>query len=168
MSSWTITVSIKPKPSPSGWPVTLALSCSGYQPTVHVPTRLSGWSEMCMISARGTINGNASVTWCRMSSGTCKQTGHGSTSSPISMLLLRSQPQSNTWPLSNRPRVPHECTNVMWPDLGLGGAYHDDAARRNTMNRLRILTVTTMVLLCVGVALPADTARAQQKSLKDG
>ena len=35
------------------------------------------------------------------------------------------------------------------------------------MNRLRILTVTTMVLLCVGVALPADTARAQQKSLKD-
>jgi hypothetical protein len=35
------------------------------------------------------------------------------------------------------------------------------------MNRLRILTVTTMVLLCVGIALPAGTARAQQKSLKD-
>src|SRR4030095_11048552 len=44
--------------------------CSGYRPTVHVPTRLSGCSAMCMTSAHGTTNGNASVTWCRMSSGT--------------------------------------------------------------------------------------------------
>ena len=35
------------------------------------------------------------------------------------------------------------------------------------MNRLSMLTMTTMVLLCVGVALPAGDALAQQKSLKE-
>src|SRR5690349_19723431 len=42
---------------------------------------------------------------------------HGSIGSPISMRPRRSPRRSSTSPLSNRVRLPHECTNVMWTDL---------------------------------------------------
>jgi hypothetical protein len=62
----------------------------------RVPTRLSGCSAIGTTSVHGIINGNASVTWGRTSSGMCKQMGHGRLSSPSSMRHLKSQQQSST------------------------------------------------------------------------
>jgi transposase len=51
----------KAKAVTSGWPVTPALRCSGYRPTVHVPTRSSERSTMCMIKVHEITHGNASA-----------------------------------------------------------------------------------------------------------
>src|SRR6184192_2168951 len=76
---------------------------------------------MSMINARGTTNGSAYAMWSVMLYGTCKQTDHGCTSCPTSMLSLRSQPLSSALLLKNKPREQHECTNLMHSDLGLWG-----------------------------------------------
>src|SRR5438445_6092452 len=73
---------------------------------------------MSMINARGTTNGSAYAMWSVMLYGTCKQTDHGCTSCPTSMLSLRSQPLSSALLLKNKPREQHECTNLMHSDLG--------------------------------------------------
>src|SRR5436305_15185523 len=75
---------------------------------------------MSMINARGTTNGSAYAMWSVMLYGTCKQTDHGCTSCPTSMLSLRSQPLSSALLLKNKPREQHECTNLMHSDLGQG------------------------------------------------
>src|SRR5207253_7063918 len=75
---------------------------------------------MSMINARGTTNGSAYAMWSVMLYGTCKQTDHGCTSCPTSMLSLRSQPLSSALLLKNKPREQHECTNLMHSDLGAG------------------------------------------------
>ena len=69
-----------------------------------------------------------------MSSGIGRPMAHGSTGSPISMRPRRSPRRSSTSPLSNRVRLPHECTNVMWTDLDsyLRSRLH---ARQTTMSR---------------------------------
>src|SRR5437016_1221207 len=72
---------------------------------------------MSMINARGTTNGSAYAMWSVMLYGTCKQTDHGCTSCPTSMLSLRSQPLSSALLLKNKPREQHECTNLMHSDL---------------------------------------------------
>src|SRR5438094_7066377 len=77
---------------------------------------------MSMINARGTTNGSAYAMWSVMLYGTCKQTDHGCTSCPTSMLSLRSQPLSSALLLKNKPREQHECTNLMHSDLGYRGA----------------------------------------------
>src|SRR5438067_13018307 len=74
---------------------------------------------MSMINARGTTNGSAYAMWSVMLYGTCKQTDHGCTSCPTSMLSLRSQPLSSALLLKNKPREQHECTNLMHSDLEL-------------------------------------------------
>src|SRR5436309_4392210 len=74
---------------------------------------------MSMINARGTTNGSAYAMWSVMLYGTCKQTDHGCTSCPTSMLSLRSQPLSSALLLKNKPREQHECTNLMHSDLGV-------------------------------------------------
>src|SRR6266478_2578812 len=73
---------------------------------------------MSMINARGTTHGSAYAMWSVMLYGTCKQTDHGCTSCPTSMLSLRSQPLSSASLLKNKPREQHECTNLMHSDLG--------------------------------------------------
>src|SRR5947209_20108830 len=80
---------------------------------------------MSMINARGTTNGSAYAMWSVMLYGTCKQTDHGCTSCPTSMLSLRSQPLSSALLLKNKPREQHECTNLMHSDLAYmrAGAY---------------------------------------------
>src|SRR5437763_3665226 len=70
-----------------------------------------------MINARGTTNGSAYAMWSVMLYGTFKQTDHGCTSCPTSMLSLRSQPLSSALLLKNKPREQHECTNLMHSDL---------------------------------------------------
>src|SRR5713226_6506497 len=55
--------------------------------------------------------------WSVMLYGTCKQTDHGCTSCPTSMMSLRSQPLSSASLLKNKPREQHECTNLMHSDL---------------------------------------------------
>src|SRR5439155_18600690 len=77
---------------------------------------------MSMINARGTTNGSAYAMWSVMLYGTCKQTDHGCTSCPTSMLSLRSQPLSSALLLKNKPREQHECTNLMHSDLDAGAA----------------------------------------------
>src|SRR6266436_5251870 len=72
---------------------------------------------MSMINARGTTNGSAYAMWSVMLYGTCKQTDHGCTSCPTSMLSLRSQPLSSASLQKNKPREQHECTNLMHSDL---------------------------------------------------
>src|SRR6184192_3556012 len=76
---------------------------------------------MSMINARGTTNGSAYAMWSVMLYGTCKQTDHGCTSCPTSMLSLRSQPLSSALLLKNKPREQHECTNLMHSDLAAAG-----------------------------------------------
>src|SRR5947209_11746018 len=76
---------------------------------------------MSMINARGTTNGSAYAMWSVMLYGTCKQTDHGCTSCPTSMLSLRSQPLSSALLLKNKPREQHECTNLMHSDLEFVG-----------------------------------------------
>src|SRR5213594_2003703 len=75
---------------------------------------------MSMINARGTTNGSAYAMWSVMLYGTCKQTDHGCTSCPTSMLSLRSQPLSSALLLKNKPREQHECKNLMHSDLVSG------------------------------------------------
>src|SRR5438132_5228967 len=72
---------------------------------------------MSMINARGTTNGSAYAMWSVMLYGTCKQTDHGCTSCPTSMLSLRSQPLSSALLRKNKTREQHECTNLMHSDL---------------------------------------------------
>src|SRR5712692_11778615 len=76
---------------------------------------------MSMINARGTTNGSAYAMWSVMLYGTCKQTDHGCTNCPTSMMSLRSQPLSSASLLKNKPREQHECMNLMHTDLDAGG-----------------------------------------------
>jgi hypothetical protein len=45
---------------------------------------------------------------------------HGGTISPGSIRSRTSRLRSSKSPLRNKPGSPHECTNLLWPDLGAG------------------------------------------------
>src|SRR4030095_7823066 len=112
-----LTVSIKQKPSSSGWPVTPVLCCCGCRRTVHGPTPLSGCSAMSTTSAHGTTNGNACAMWSRMWSSLCRSTAHGGTIYPRYIRLQKSRLLSSAGRLRHKPRSPHECMNLLWTDL---------------------------------------------------
>src|SRR5207237_10633201 len=90
---------------------------------------------MSMINAHGTTNGSAYAMWSVMLYGTCKQTDHGCTRYPTSMMSLRSQPLSSASLLKNKPREQHECTNLMHSDLGRVDELFDDNPHGNEMNQ---------------------------------
>src|SRR5437870_8327062 len=108
---------------------------------------------MSMINARGTTNGSAYAMWSVMLYGTCKQTDHGCTSCPTSMLSLRSQPLSSALLLKNKPREQHECTNLMHSDLGEREPQHRwpiTAVARNKRGRYGAPMETSPTLLRLG------------------
>jgi hypothetical protein len=73
---------------------------------------------MCMTSVHGTTKGSAYAIWLAMLCGTYTKMDHGCTSCPISMRSLRSQPLSSVLRLKNNTKEQHECTNLMYSDLG--------------------------------------------------
>ena len=118
MSWWTIRTPRRQRPSNRGGRITPSSRGSCCRPVVRARTRPSAPLATCMTYAPAIIHGHACGLWWRRSKRIWTRMALGHTSCHGSSMSPRSPWRSSTSPRRHTPTSPHECTNLVWTDLG--------------------------------------------------